>query len=94
MITTTNNTDTIKTSNLLYDGLEYIDMCGSQKGRVGLARTIYRIFKYKSKFITLDEVDKSIQSEMVVEIMNNIFDYMKSNQILTFVIAHNPDVKK
>jgi ABC-type multidrug transport system fused ATPase/permease subunit len=71
-----------------------IGMSGGEKGRVGLARTIYRIMCSKPKYITLDEVDKSIQSEMVVEIMSNIFEYTKKNNILTFIIAHNPDVKK
>ena len=71
-----------------------IGMSGGQKGRIGLARTIYRIICSKPKYITLDEVDKSIQSEMVVEIMSNIFDYTRTNNIIAFVIAHNPDVKK
>jgi len=71
-----------------------IGMSGGQKGRVGLARTIFRIICLKPKYITLDEVDKCIQSEMVVEIMSNVFEYAKLNNILTFVIAHNQDVKK
>lgn len=71
-----------------------IGMSGGQKGRIGLARTIYRIICSRPKYITLDEVDKCIQSEMVVEIMTNIFEYAKANNIITFVIAHNPDVKK
>lgn len=71
-----------------------IGMSGGQKGRVGLARTIYRIIKHKPKFITLDEVDKSIQSEMVVGIMKSIFEYAIRNHILMFVIAHTEQVKK
>lgn len=71
-----------------------IGMSGGQKGRVGLARTIFRIIKHKPKFITLDEVDKSIQSEMVVGIMKSIFEYARINHILMFVIAHTEQVKK
>ena len=71
-----------------------IGMSGGQKGRVGLARTIFRIIKNKPKFITLDEVDKSIQSEMVVGIMKEIFHYAKINGILMFIIAHTEQVKK
>ncbi len=71
-----------------------IGMSGGQKGRVGLARTIYRIMCSQPQYITLDEVDKCIQSEMVVEIMSNVFEYAKQNNILAFIIAHNPDVKK
>lgn len=71
-----------------------IGMSGGQKGRIGLARTIYRIIKQKPKFITLDEVDKSIQSEMVVGIMKSIFKYARTNGILMFVVAHTEQVKK
>lgn len=73
-----------------------IGMSGGQKGRVALARSIYRIMTMFSKFpkiITLDEVDKSIQSELVVEVMKNIYNFARTNNILVFVICHNSDVK-
>ena len=71
-----------------------IGMSGGQKGRVALARSIYRIMTRKPIFITLDEVDKAIQSELVVPIMQNIYKYTRENNILTFVTCHNSDVKK
>jgi ABC-type bacteriocin/lantibiotic exporter with double-glycine peptidase domain len=69
-------------------------MSGGQKGRIAIARAIYRIITTKPKFITLDEVDRAIQSELVVDIMKNIYKYARKNNILVFVICHNPDVKK
>jgi ABC-type bacteriocin/lantibiotic exporter with double-glycine peptidase domain len=71
-----------------------IGMSGGQKARISLARSIYRIFTNKPKMITLDEVDKSIQSELVCKIMKNIYKYTKENNILVFVICHCTDIKK
>lgn len=71
-----------------------IGMSGGQKGRIAIARATYRIITMKPKFITLDEVDRAIQSELVVAIMQNIYNYARENKILVFVICHNPDVKK
>ena len=71
-----------------------IGLSGGQKGRISLARSVYRIMTRKPMFITLDEVDKAIQSELVVPIMQNIYKYTRENNILLFVICHNPDVKK
>lgn len=71
-----------------------VGMSGGQKGRIAIARAIYRIITTKPKFITLDEIDRAIQSELVVDIMKNIYKYTRENNILVFVICHNPDVKK
>jgi ABC-type multidrug transport system fused ATPase/permease subunit len=71
-----------------------IGMSGGQKGRVALARSIYRVIKTCPKIVTLDEVDKAIQSELVVGIMKNIYRYARTNNILMFVICHNSDVAK
>ena len=70
-----------------------IGMSGGQKGRIALARSVYRIIIYKPKFITLDEVDKAIQTELVVKIMENIFKYTKLHNILVFIICHSSEVK-
>ena len=40
------------------------------------------------KIITLDEVEKSIQSNMICKIMENIYFYTCANNILVFVICH------
>jgi len=71
-----------------------VGMSGGQKGRIAIARSMYRIMITRPKFITLDEVDRAIQSEMVVDIMRNIYKYTRENNILVFMICHNPDVKK
>ena len=49
--------------------------------------------KKKPVFIILDEVDKAVQADMMVTIMNKIFDYTKKNKIITFVIAHSTEIK-
>ena len=71
-----------------------IGMSGGQKGRIAIARATYRIITTKPKFITLDEVDRAIQSELVVTIMQNIYDYARKNKILVFVICHSDKVKE
>jgi ABC-type bacteriocin/lantibiotic exporter with double-glycine peptidase domain len=82
------------TNELKWIHTRNIGMSGGQKGRISLARSVYRIMTRKPIFITLDEVDKAIQSELVVPIMQNIYRYTRENNILLFVICHNPDVKK
>lgn len=65
-----------------------------QKERIRVARFWYRLLKDSPLMVTLDEIDKAIQSEMVVEILNNIYDYCRNNKILCFVVAHSTEVKK
>lgn len=57
------------TNELKWIHTKNIGMSVGQKGRIALARTIYRIMTRKPKMITLDEVDKAIQSKLVVQIM-------------------------
>ena len=71
-----------------------VGLSGGQKGRIALARSIYRIITDKPKMITLDEVDKAIQADLVCEIMTNIFTFTREHQILVFVICHSPDVQR
>ena len=70
-----------------------LGLSGGQKGRIAIARTMYRIMIKKPAFITFDEVDRAIQSELVVSIMKNIYAYTREHNILVFVICHNQDVK-
>jgi ABC-type protease/lipase transport system fused ATPase/permease subunit len=81
------------TNELKWIHSKNIGMSGGQKARIALSRTVYRIMKNKPKFITLDEVDKAIQTELVINIMENIFKYTKLNNILVFVICHSTEVK-
>ena len=70
-----------------------VDMSGGQKGRIKLARTVFSIIIKKPKFVMLDEVDKAVQSEEMVRIMTNIYDFTKQNNIIVFIIAHSTEVK-
>lgn len=71
-----------------------VTMSGGQEGRIILSRMMYGIITKKPAFILLDEVDKSVQEDMMVLIMNRIFDYAVKHDIITFVIAHSNEVKR
>ena len=70
-----------------------INPSGGQKGRIGIARNLYRMMKYRPKMMVLDEVDKSIQSNSAVQILSNVFDFCKQNRIICMVAAHSTEVK-
>ena len=81
-------------NDLKYIYSDKVGLSGGQKARIAIARSMYRVIVNKPKILTLDEVDKAIQSELVCEIMKNIFKYTQDNNILLFVICHNRDVKE
>lgn len=83
---------TIKSKKWIHE--KKVSMSGGQKGRIILSRMMYGIIKNEPSFILLDEVDKSVQADLMVVIMNNIFDYTKSKGIITFVIAHSTEIKE
>lgn len=70
-----------------------INPSGGQQGRICIARLLYQLLKNNYKMIVLDEVDKSIQAEMAVRIMKNIFAYCKKQNILCVITAHSTEVK-
>ena len=71
-----------------------IGLSGGQKGSVAVARTMYRIIKNQPQIVTLDEIDKAIQANVVTKIMENIYNYCNKNKILLFVICHSTEVKE
>ena len=71
-----------------------VGLSGGQKGRVALARSVYRIIINKPKIVTLDEVDKAVQTDIITQIMTNIYSFTRSNKILVFSICHSPDVQR
>lgn len=70
-----------------------INPSGGQKGRISIARIIYYVLKYQPKIVILDEIDKSIQANLAVKIMLDIFDYCRQNKIICLVAAHSTEVK-
>lgn len=70
-----------------------ISPSGGQKGRISIARIIYRMFVDHPKMIVLDEIDKSIQADMAVDILKAIYSYCKENSIICLVAAHSTEVK-
>lgn len=70
-----------------------ISPSGGQKGRISIARIIYRMFIDHPKMIVLDEIDKSIQADMAVDILKSIYSYCKENDIICLVAAHSTEVK-
>jgi len=71
-----------------------VGLSGGQKGSVSVARTMYRIIKNQPQIVTLDEIDKSIQANVVTKIMENIYSYCKTHHIMLFVICHSTEVKE
>lgn len=71
-----------------------VGLSGGQKYSISVARTIYRIIKNQPQIVTLDEIDKSIPTEIVIKIMENIYEYCISKKILLFVISHLPKVNE
>ena len=69
-------------------------MSGGQKGQIGIARSIYKILKEKPKIVIFDEIDKSINEDLLMTMMTSIYDYCRRNNILTFIVAHSSIVKK
>jgi ABC-type bacteriocin/lantibiotic exporter with double-glycine peptidase domain len=81
-------------SNKKYFHTKNIGLSGGQKGSIAVARTIYKIMKNQPQIVTLDEIDKAIQANVVTKIMENIYNYCKTHQILLFVICHSTEVKE
>ncbi len=71
-----------------------VGLSGGQKYSISVARTIYRIIKNQPQIVTLDEIDKSIPADVVTKIMENIYKYCISKQILLFVICHSTEVNE
>ncbi len=80
------------------DGKKYIymrdcGMSGGQKGQIAIARSIYKILIEKPKIVIFDEIDKSINEDLLASMMTSIYNYCKINNILTFIVAHSSIVK-
>lgn len=67
---------------------------GGQKGRISIARAIYRAIKTIPKIIVLDEIDKAVQASMAIKILGNIFNYCRENKIICVVAAHSTEIKQ
>lgn len=67
---------------------------GGQSARINIASAIFRILVNKNyRLVILDEIDKAVQADTMVKIMNNIFNYIRSNNMTCIVVAHTTEVK-
>ncbi|QGR53693.1 ABC transporter [Moumouvirus maliensis] len=71
-----------------------INLSGGQKGRICIAKFLYHAIISKSKFFILDEIDKSLQSNLAVKIIDNIMNYCRDNQICLVLAVHCEEAKK
>lgn len=71
-----------------------ISPSGGQTVRIGVAKILFFLFQMKPSILILDEIDKSVQKDLVMKIMNNIFKYCRENTICCIVVAHNSKVQK
>jgi ABC-type lipoprotein export system ATPase subunit len=67
---------------------------GGQKVRISIARIFYKILINQPSIVILDEIDRSIQANMAVSIMNGIHNYCRQNNIICIVSAHLTEVKQ
>ncbi len=75
---------------------ENVGLSGGEKGRIALARGLYRLMIdiHKYKIACFDEHDKCIETTLLVEISNKIYQYCKEKNVLTFIVAHSTEVKE
>ncbi len=69
-------------------------LSGGQKGRIEIARMIYAIIMDRPSILILDEIDKSLQTDLAVSIIESVIKICRSNRILCIMSAHNNEVKK
>lgn len=68
-------------------------LSGGQKKRITVARLLYRAIKSKVKMLILDEIDNSLQADLALKIMRNVYNYCRSKSIICVVAAHTTEVK-
>ncbi|AGC01685.1 ABC transporter [Acanthamoeba polyphaga moumouvirus] len=70
-----------------------INLSGGQKGRIIIAKILYHAIISNSKFFILDEIDKSLQSNLAVNIVKNIIKYCRDNKICLIIAVHCEEAK-
>ncbi|UFX99892.1 ABC transporter ATP-binding protein/permease [Megavirus baoshan] len=70
-----------------------INLSGGQQVRIVIAKIIYQVIITKPKLLILDEIDKSLQSELAVSIIKSISKYCVNNNICCIIAVHNTEAK-
>nr|AEX63154.1 uncharacterized ABC transporter ATP-binding protein permease [Moumouvirus Monve] len=70
-----------------------INFSGGQKGRIIIAKILYHAIISNSKFFILDEIDKSLQSNLAVNIIKNIIKHCHNNNICLVLAVHCEEAK-
>lgn len=70
-----------------------INLSGGQQVRIVVAKIIYQVIVTKPKLLILDEIDKSLQSELAVSIIKSISEYCVNNNICCIIAVHNTEAK-
>ena len=64
-------------------------LSGGQKGRILIAKIIYSLLVTGSKILILDEIDKSLQDKLALEIIKKITHMCRKKNILCLIAAHS-----
>ncbi|ANB50323.1 putative ABC transporter ATP-binding protein/permease [Powai lake megavirus] len=83
----TNNLEKYISKNLC------INLSGGQQVRIAIAKIIYQVIVTKPKILILDEIDKSLQSDLAVSIIKSISNYCVNNDICCIIAVHNTEAK-
>ncbi|AFX92233.1 putative ABC transporter ATP-binding protein/permease [Megavirus courdo11] len=70
-----------------------INLSGGQQVRIAIAKIIYQVIITKPKILILDEIDKSLQSDLAVSIIKSISEYCVNNNICCIIAVHNTEAK-
>nr|WBF71061.1 putative ABC transporter ATP-binding protein/permease [Megavirus caiporensis] len=71
-----------------------INLSGGQQVRIAIAKIIYQVIITKPKLLILDEIDKSLQSDLAVSIIKSISNYCTNNDICCIIAVHNTEAKQ
>ena len=66
-------------------------LSGGERQRVTLSSMIWKVIKTNPSFIIIDEPEKGIDEETMIEIMDWVFQVYKG---LIFLITHNETIKR
>ena len=70
-----------------------INPSGGQKGRIVIAKVIYRMLQGQPRLLILDEIDKAFQADLAVEILGDIMAYCREKRIICMIAGHSTEVK-
>ncbi|BCS82843.1 putative ABC transporter ATP-binding protein/permease [Cotonvirus japonicus] len=69
-----------------------MNLSGGQKGRIMIAKIVYEILICKPKLLLLDEIDKSLNTDLALNVIKKILNLCIKNKIACIIVAHNNEI--